>query len=57
MEVVSIVNDIFRLYEDAGQSQYLGENVTKTQHSIQCAMCAEKDGVVQEVRVTYCPYY
>ncbi|XP_060568074.1 2-amino-1-hydroxyethylphosphonate dioxygenase (glycine-forming)-like [Ruditapes philippinarum] len=48
MEVVSIVNEIFRLYEDAGQSQYLGENVTKTQHSIQCAMCAEKDGAVRE---------
>ena len=43
------VNETFRLYEDEGQSQYLGEDVTITQHSIQCAMCAEKDGAVREV--------
>ena len=45
-----VVNEIFRLYEEEGQSQYLGEDVTKTQHSIQCAMWAEKDGAVREVR-------
>ncbi|XP_045176199.2 2-amino-1-hydroxyethylphosphonate dioxygenase (glycine-forming)-like [Mercenaria mercenaria] len=48
MEVKERVDEIFRLYEDAGQSQYLGEDVTKTQHSIQCAMCAERDGATSE---------
>ncbi|KAL4222739.1 hypothetical protein ACF0H5_018780 [Mactra antiquata] len=43
------VTEIFRLYEHAGSSQYLGENVSKTEHSIQCAMCAEEDGASNQV--------
>lgn len=53
MEVKARVDEIFRLYENVGESQYLGEDVTKTQHSIQCAMCAERDGGTREVSFFY----
>lgn len=52
MDVTAVVCEVFRLYEDLGQSQYLGEDVTKTQHSIQCAMAAEKDGASDQVSYT-----
>lgn len=49
MDTDAIVNKVFRLYEDFGQSQYLGEAVTKSQHSIQCAMAAEAEKASDEV--------
>lgn len=49
MDNTKIVDEIFALYETYGSSEYLGEDVTKTQHSIQCAMCAERDGASQEI--------
>lgn len=44
MDVHRAISGAFRLYEELGQSQYLGEEVSKTEHSIQCAMLAEQDG-------------
>ncbi|ESP02323.1 hypothetical protein LOTGIDRAFT_172204 [Lottia gigantea] len=38
------VDEIIRLYKQYGDTNYLGEAVTKTQHSIQCAQIAEAEG-------------
>ncbi|KAL3863088.1 hypothetical protein ACJMK2_004924 [Sinanodonta woodiana] len=49
MDVTGKVNTIFSLYEKHGASNYLGECVSKTEHSIQCAMLAEKEECPNEV--------
>ncbi|KAK3596244.1 hypothetical protein CHS0354_028415 [Potamilus streckersoni] len=49
MDVTEKVNKIFSLYEKHGASNYLGERVSKTEHSIQCAMLAEKEECSNEV--------
>lgn len=44
-----VVDGIFRLYEEQGSGSYLGDKISKTDHSIQCAMMAEKEGQPTEV--------
>ena len=40
---ISIVNRILNLYTKYGSSDYIGENITQTEHALQCAKCAEDD--------------
>lgn len=42
-DVQANVDKVFNLYQTHGELLYLGENVSQTSHSIQCAMNAEKD--------------
>ena len=49
MEANVIVSKVFDLYEKYGRTEYMGEDVTTVQHSIQCAMCAEQDGAPDTV--------
>ncbi|XP_071494210.1 2-amino-1-hydroxyethylphosphonate dioxygenase (glycine-forming)-like [Diadema antillarum] len=49
MAVEATVERIFKLYDDYGKSDYLGENVTQIQHMVQCAMLAEEEGFSDEV--------
>ena len=54
MDTEEVIEQVFRLYEDLGQSQYLGEEVTKTEHSMQCAMAAKVDGASDQVSRLIC---
>lgn len=45
----AVIQEIVHLYHEHGDSNYLGEDVTKSQHSIQCALLAEKEGQPPEV--------
>ncbi|XP_033733679.1 2-amino-1-hydroxyethylphosphonate dioxygenase (glycine-forming)-like [Pecten maximus] len=47
--VEQVVSEVFRLYEERGSTGYLGERISKTDHSIQCAMLAEKEDQPVEV--------
>ena len=47
--MASAVNELFDLYRQYGESDYIGEAVTQTQHMIQCALLAEKEGFSEEV--------
>ena len=38
-----IVDKILDLYTNYGSSDYIGENITQTEHALQCAECAEHD--------------
>ena len=49
--IMDVVDEIFGLYERHGNKAYLGENVSKTQHSAQCAILAEREGHADEVRI------
>ncbi len=46
---MKIVDDIFALFRDKGQGAYFGENVTETEHALQCAHLAEQSGANQEL--------
>ena len=50
VDVEQSVSRVFHLLENYGHKNYVGEEVTCLQHSIQAAMCAEADGVASEVR-------
>lgn len=43
-----VVEEIFQLYEDYGAYDYIGEKVTQTNHMIQAAMVAEREGADKE---------
>ena len=43
------VSKVFDLLENYGHSNYVGEEVTCLQHSVQAAVCAEADGASKEV--------
>ncbi|XP_022088999.1 uncharacterized protein LOC110978365 [Acanthaster planci] len=43
MDVDRAIQAIFSLFERYGSSDYLGENVTQTEHMVQCAMLAEQE--------------
>ncbi|XP_046551136.1 2-amino-1-hydroxyethylphosphonate dioxygenase (glycine-forming)-like [Haliotis rubra] len=44
-----VTERLFQLYRDHGSEDYLGEDVSKTQHSIQCGMLAEAEGCSKEI--------
>ncbi|XP_041369736.1 2-amino-1-hydroxyethylphosphonate dioxygenase (glycine-forming)-like [Gigantopelta aegis] len=50
-EATNAVDEVFRLFRDYGEDDYIGESVSKTTHSIQCGMLAERDGYPNEVIV------
>ena len=37
------IDNIIRLFQERGESQYGGESVTQRQHALQCALLAEKE--------------
>ncbi|XP_072031106.1 2-amino-1-hydroxyethylphosphonate dioxygenase (glycine-forming)-like [Amphiura filiformis] len=43
------IEAIFRLYDEHGRGDYIGECVSQTQHMVQCAMLAEAEGCSNEV--------
>ena len=49
-----VLNEIFGLFEEYGNSDYLGEKVSKTTHSIQVGKLAEKSGAPVEVSLQLC---
>jgi predicted HD phosphohydrolase len=38
------VAGLFQLYREFGDADYIGEAVSQTQHMVQCALLAEKEG-------------
>ena len=53
MEALLLINEnldnIFKMYENFGKFDYIGEPVTQIEHMIQAAMLAEEDGQSEEV--------
>ena len=41
IDIDRTVEQIFGLYRKHGSQDYIGEEVTQTQHAVQCAMIAE----------------
>jgi phosphonate degradation associated HDIG domain protein len=39
---LTTVDDIFRIFEERGNSQYFGENVSQLEHALQAALFAER---------------
>lgn len=48
-KVLAIVEEIFSLYENHGESDYIGEPVTQLEHMCQAAELAEEEGYDDEV--------
>ena len=46
------VSKVFDLLQNYGHTNYVGEEVTCLQHSVQAAVCAEIDGASKEVGIT-----
>ncbi|XP_071080883.1 2-amino-1-hydroxyethylphosphonate dioxygenase (glycine-forming)-like [Haliotis cracherodii] len=44
-----VTEHVFQLFSNHGNEDYLGEAVSKTQHSIQCGMLAEAEGYSKEI--------
>jgi phosphonate degradation associated HDIG domain protein len=42
--VSAVVDEIFRVYREYGAEQYLGEQVSMTEHMLQSALAAQEDG-------------
>jgi phosphonate degradation associated HDIG domain protein len=42
--VTALIDEIFRAFEEYGAEQYLGEQVSMTEHMLQSAYAAERDG-------------
>ena len=42
MEIEGIIKIIFQLFDDFGQENYIGEEVTQLQHAQQCAQQAKE---------------
>lgn len=49
MDVDKTVEAIFDLYQRFGANDYIGEPVSQTEHMVQCAMLAEREGEPTEV--------
>jgi len=45
--VSELIDEIFRVFRDYGAEQYLGEQVSMTEHMLQAAYAAERDGASQ----------
>lgn len=43
------LNKLLNLYQDKGNTEYFGENMTKTKHMLQCATLALKNGETEDV--------
>jgi 2-amino-1-hydroxyethylphosphonate dioxygenase (glycine-forming) len=48
-EAISIVEEVFALYEKFGDADYIGEPVSQIEHMCQAAQLAEKEGCEDEV--------
>lgn len=48
-QITAAVDAVFDLYRKHGNSDYIGEAVTQTQHAAQCGMLAEKEGFPKEI--------
>jgi len=46
---MTFVDTIFHLFREKGQGLYFGENVTETEHALQCAHLAEQSGAAPEM--------
>ena len=44
VKMVENIDDLFKLYLEYGNEDYIGENVSQIEHALQCAYSAEKDG-------------
>lgn len=44
MSADGLVDEIFRVFREQGEAQYLGEQVSMTEHMLQSAAAAERDG-------------
>jgi [1-hydroxy-2-(trimethylamino)ethyl]phosphonate dioxygenase len=42
--MTALIDEIFRVFEEYGAEQYLGEQVSMTEHMLQSAYAAEQDG-------------
>jgi predicted HD phosphohydrolase len=51
IEIEHNVEDLFGLFDSFGEEDYLGEQVSKTVHCLQCGMLAEQAGAGREVGV------
>jgi predicted HD phosphohydrolase len=45
----AVIEEIRRLYQKVGDKNYIGEDVSQLEHSLQCAACAENSGAEDEV--------
>ncbi len=45
---IKTVDDIINLYEELGNSDYIGEEVTQKEHAIQAALLAKEEGFDDE---------
>ena len=48
---INTIDDIIKLYEELGNSDYIGEEVTQTEHAIQSALQAREEGYDDETVV------
>ncbi|XP_066280253.1 2-amino-1-hydroxyethylphosphonate dioxygenase (glycine-forming)-like [Branchiostoma lanceolatum] len=48
-DVETKLEAVFSLYQKHGRSDYIGEDVSQTEHMVQCAMLAEQEGFPVEV--------
>lgn len=46
---MNIIDELFRLFAAKGNGAYFGEDVTETEHALQCAHLAERAGAPGEV--------
>ncbi len=44
-----LIDEIFRVFNDYGSEQYLGERVSMTEHMLQSAYAAEQDGAAPQL--------
>ncbi|MCS3799313.1 HD domain-containing protein [Niastella sp. OAS944] len=49
INATNIANEVIRLYEEFGGSEYAGEKVTQLEHMVQAARLAEQEGYDEEV--------
>jgi predicted HD phosphohydrolase len=49
IQATAIANEIIRLYQEYGGSEYAGEKVSQLEHMVQAARLAEQDGYDEEV--------
>lgn len=49
IQATAIANEIIRLYQQHGGSEYAGEKVSQLEHMVQAARLAEQDGFDEEV--------
>jgi predicted HD phosphohydrolase len=49
MSIEKRVDELFSLFDDFGNDDYLGELISKSVHSIQCGLLAEQAGYDKSV--------